>query len=71
MAILTTTEKLEAVQSAILACLTSQELSTEAGSVMRARLDFLVAYEGKLLETYNIENSVGGFQNKVKFVRPI
>jgi hypothetical protein len=46
-------------------------LSTEAGSVMRARLDFLVSYEAKLLEEYQIETSVGGFQNKVKFVRPI
>jgi hypothetical protein len=71
MAIYTTTEKLEAVQSAIMACLTSQELSTEAGSVMRARLDFLVAYEQKLLAQYDMDAAVGGFQNKVKFVRPI
>jgi len=71
MAVKTLVERIEEVQQAITECLTSQELTTQAGSVMRARLDFLTKYERQLLDQYELEQagSTGGFQNKVRFRR--
>jgi hypothetical protein len=69
MAILTLIERIENVQSAIQEVLTSQELTTQAGSVVRARLDFLYKMERDLLNQYELLNRAGGFQNKVRFSR--
>lgn len=70
MAILTLVERIENVQSAIQEVLTSQELTTQAGSVVRARLDFLYKMERDLLNQYELTQRSGGFQNKVRFSRP-
>lgn len=67
MAILTLVERIEDVQAAIQDVLTSQELTTQAGSVVRARLDFLYKMERDLLNQYELMNRPGGFQNKVRF----
>ena len=67
MAILTLVERIENVQSAIQEVLTSQELTTQAGSVVRARLDFLYKMERDLLNQYELSTRAGGFQNKVRF----
>ena len=67
MAILTLVERIEDVQAAIQDVLTSQELTTQAGSVVRARLDFLYKMERDLLNQYELTNRPGGFQNKVRF----
>jgi len=69
MAIKTLVERIEEVQAAISEVLTSQELTTQAGSVVRARLDFLYKMEKDLLDQYDLINSPGGFQNKVRFSR--
>lgn len=69
MAIKTLEERIEEVQAAISEVLTSQELTTQAGSVVRARLDYLMKYEKDLLDQYDLLNSPGGFQNKVRFRR--
>jgi len=69
MAILTLEERIENVQTAIQEVLSSQELTTQAGSVVRARLDFLYKMERDLLNQYELLNRPGGFQNKVRFSR--
>jgi hypothetical protein len=74
MAVKTTLEQLEEVQSAITACLTSQELSGPHGTVVRARLEALHAREEVLLKRYYEEQASGaegGFANKVQFGRPV
>ena len=73
MAVKTTLEQLEEVQTAITACLTSQELTGPHGSVVRARLEAMTAREQVLLKRYYEEQASGaegGFVNKVKFARP-
>ena len=64
-------EKIESVQAAIEEVLTSQSLSTQNGTVERARLDFLVKYEEQLIQKYETEKAwaQGGFQNLVSFKR--
>jgi len=69
MAIKTLVERIEEVQAAISEVLTSQELTTQAGSVVRARLDYLYKLERDLLNQYELSNRTGGFQNKVRFSR--
>lgn len=71
MAIKTLVERIEEVQAAISEVMTSQELTTQAGTVARARLDFLTAYERKLLDQYELQQAMssGGFRNKVRFVK--
>ena len=73
MAIKTLVERIEEVQASISEVLTSQELSTQGGSVARARLDFLTKYEARLLDEYELQQAAasGGFMNKVRFRRPI
>lgn len=71
MAVKTLLERIEEVQASITQVLTSQTLSTQAGSVERARLDFLMKYEKDLLNQYDMLNATpGGFANKVRFTRP-
>jgi len=69
MAIKTLVERIEEVQAAISEVLTSQELTTQAGSVVRARLDYLYKMEKQLLDQYELSTRTGGFQNKVRFSR--
>lgn len=70
MAIKTLEERIEEVQGAISEVLTSQELTTQAGSVVRARLDYLMKLERDLLNQYELLQSPSGFQTKVRFRRP-
>ncbi len=73
MAIKTLVERIEMIQASIEEVLTSQSLSTQGGSVERARLDFLTKYEARLLDEYALQQAApsGGFMNKVRFKRPI
>lgn len=57
MALKTTLEQLEECQEAITNVMTSQELSGEHGSVVRARLAALNAREEMLLKRYKAESS--------------
>lgn len=70
MAIKTLEERIEEVQAAISEVLTSQELTTQAGSVVRARLDYLMKMEKDLLNQYELLQSPSGFQTKVRFRNP-
>ena len=60
MALKTTLEQLEEVQAAITEVMTSQELSGEAGRVVRAGLDSLQRREESLLIRYKAEQGTGG-----------
>ncbi len=70
MAIKTTQEQLEEVQTAITNCLQAQNVSMADKTIMRARLDFLQKREDVLLRRYREETaggSGGGMFNKVAF----
>ncbi|MBN1105803.1 MAG: hypothetical protein JXL84_20505 [Deltaproteobacteria bacterium] len=60
MALKTTLEQLEEVQSAISAVMTSQEYTRGNRSLVRAKLADLEAREKSLLERYNAEQGTGG-----------
>jgi hypothetical protein len=60
MALKTTLEMLEEVQEAITEVLTSQEMSGEHGSVVRARLSALNDREEMLLARYKAEQLASG-----------
>ena len=73
MAIKTTLEQLEEVQTAITKCLAAQSMGAGDKSVMRARLDFLQQREDTLLSRYKEESATGsggGMFNKVQFNDP-
>lgn len=56
MAVKTTLEQLEEVQEAITEVMTSQELGSADGRVVRAQLDALTRREEKLLARYYAES---------------
>lgn len=60
MAIKTDEEMLEYVQAAKIECLTAQELGTENGRVVRARLEALNMLEEQYLARIRRKNKTGG-----------
>ncbi|MFC1884661.1 hypothetical protein ACFL2O_07815 [Thermodesulfobacteriota bacterium] len=69
MAVKTTLEQLEEVQAAITEVLTSQELSSSSGRVVRANLDALRAYEKELLARYRNETGKSAIAVNVGLIK--
>lgn len=71
MAVKTTLEQLEEVQTAITAVMSGQAYSIGDRTFTRASLRSLQEREDRLLERYNAEQATeAGFMNKVSFKRP-
>lgn len=71
MAVKTTLEQLEEVQTAITAVMTGQSYSLGGRTLTRADLKALGERESMLLNRYRAEQATGSNINKVQFQRPV